>query len=244
MSLHIGRAVTLASADGQPLPAWLALPEGPPRGAIVVLQEIFGVNSHIRAVTERFAARGFAALAPALFQRLEPDTDSDTGMGVELGYTSDDMKAGIALKARAEALRGEGVQADVRAAVDWLAASTGQKVAVVGFCWGGLLAWRAACTLPQLSAAVCYYGGGMTQPAERSRQPGCPVMAHFGRQDHVISVDSVQAFSQAQPQARVFLYDADHGFNCDQRASYDDAAALSARDRSLAFLDECLKPAA
>lgn len=240
MAQHTGQAVILPTPDGFSLPAWVAMPEGAPRGAVVVLQEIFGVNSHIRAVTERFAARGFAAIAPALFHRLEPDVLSDMGMGVELGYTSADMQAGIALKARAEAQADDRVQVDIRTAVDWMAAHTGQKVGVVGFCWGGLRAWRAACALPQLSAAVCYYGGGMTGEHERSQQALCPVMAHFGRADAHISVDSVLAFDQAQPDAEVFLYDADHGFNCDQRASYDEASARVARDRTLAFFDEHL----
>lgn len=234
---HIGQLVNLQTPDGGVLPSWVAIPEGPLRGAVVVLQEIFGVNSHIRAVTERFAARGFAAVAPALFYRLAP---CDT-LGVELGYSEADVVRGRELKAQAEALPAPGVQMGVRTAVDWLASTTGEKVGAVGFCWGGLLAWRAACTLPQLSAAVCYYGGGMTNPEERSRQPLCPVMAHFGRRDAIISQDSVLAFDQAQPQAQVFLYDADHGFNCDQRASYDDASALSARDRTLAFFDEKLR---
>lgn len=230
---HTGQLLNLPTLDGRQLPAWAAIPEGPLRGAVVVLQEIFGVNSHIRAVTERFAARGFAAVAPALFYRLAP---CDT-LGVELGYADADMQAGRQFKAQAEALPAPGVQQDIATVIDWLARTTGQKVGAVGFCWGGLLAWRAACSLPQLSAAVCYYGGGMTSPEERSRQPLCPVMAHFGRKDHFISQDSVLAFDQAQPQAQVFLYDADHGFNCDQRASYDDAAARSARDRTLAFFD-------
>lgn len=234
---HIGQLVNLQTPDGGVLPSWVAIPEGPLRGAVVVLQEIFGVNSHIRAVTERFAARGFAAVAPALFYRLAP---CDT-LGVELGYSEADVVRGRELKVQAEALPAPGVQMGVRTAVDWLASTTGEKVGAVGFCWGGLLAWRAACTLPQLSAAVCYYGGGMTNPEERSRQPLCPVMAHFGRRDAIISQDSVLAFDQAQPQAQVFLYDADHGFNCDQRASYDDASALSARDRTLAFFDEKLR---
>ncbi|MDR3005691.1 MAG: dienelactone hydrolase family protein [Acidovorax sp.] len=229
----LGQTLTLHPPDGRALPAWLAMPEGPLRGAVVVVQEIFGVNSHIRAVTERFAARGFAALAPALFHQFEP---SDP-LGVELGYAPADVQAGLRFKAQAEALPPPGMQQDIGAAVDWLASNTGQKVGAVGFCWGGLLAWRAACQLPQLSAAVCYYGGGMTSPEERSRSPQCPVLAHFARLDAHIPLDGVLAFDQAQPQVQVQLYDADHGFNCDQRASYDDASALVARDRTLAFLD-------
>ena len=229
----LGQTLILQTPGGRPLPAWVSMPDGPLRGAVVVVQEIFGVNSHIRAVTERFAARGFAALAPALFHQLQPEGE----LGVELGYGEADVQIGRRLKAQAEALPPPGMQQDMGTAVDWLAATTGQKVGAVGFCWGGLLAWRAACQLPQLSAAVCYYGGGMTLLEERGRSPQCPVLAHFARQDAHIPLDGVLAFDQAQPQVQVQLYDADHGFNCDQRASYDDASALVARDRTLAFLD-------
>ena len=220
--------VELTAADGSQLPAWVVLPEGKPRGAVVVLQEIFGVNAHIREVAGRYAAQGYAVVAPALFTRVRP--------GVDLGYGEADMKEGIALKAAAEKLPAPGLQADIEAAVAYAADQVpGGKVGVVGFCWGGLWSWRSACELPSLSAAVCYYGGGMTGEMEASRQARCPVMAHFGRQDRHISVASVQEFQQAQPQARVFLYEADHGFNCDQRPAYDEAAAQLANERTLAF---------
>ena len=241
MPMSLGRAVTLHTPDGLELPAWAALPEGPLRGAVVVVQEIFGVNSHIRAVTERFAARGFAALAPALFHRLEPQARHDAPMGIELGYTADDVQKGRSLKSRAEALPGDlTVAQDLCAAVDWLAEQTGQKVGMVGFCWGGLLTWRAAALLPQLSAAVSYYGGGMTLPEERARTPQCPVMAHFGREDAHIPLDGVIALSQAHPGVQVHVYEAGHGFNCDQRPDYDDASAVQAKDRTLAFFDQYL----
>lgn len=226
----MGQFVPLTSKDGVVAPAWVAQPDGPPQGAVVVLQEIFGVNSHIRAVADRFAARGYVAVAPSLFTRLEAD--------VELGYSPDDMQRGIRLKAAAEALPAPGVMAEVEAAVAHAASLVpGGKVGIVGFCWGGLLSWRAACQLPQLAAAVCYYGGGMTTAAEAARQPLCPVLAHFGRQDTHIPLEGVQAFARAQSGVQVHVYDADHGFNCDQRGSYDEAAALAARDRSLAFFD-------
>src|SRR2546427_422054 len=113
-------------------------------------------------------------------------------------------------------------------------------ICIVGFCWGGRGAWRAACNRPSLSAAACYYGGGMTTPLEMGREPLCPVIAHFGRRDSHIPVDAVQAFAQAQKHVQVHLYDADHGFNCDQRSAYDEASALQARDRTLAFFDQQL----
>ena len=165
----MGQFVQLMAADGVQIPAWVAQPEGPVRGALVVAQEIFGVNAHIRAVTDRLAARGFVAIAPALFTRLEPD--------VELGYDAEGMARGKALKAAAEALPGEGVLQDIRAAAQWVQQSSGERVGMLGFCWGGLLTWRAAQQLDELSAAVCYYGGGMTVAPEMARMPRIPVMA-------------------------------------------------------------------
>ncbi len=228
----MGSFVDLTAADGFAVPAWVAEPEGTPRGGVVVLQEIFGVNAHIRGVADRFAARGYVAVAPATFARAKP--------GVELGYSDADMQAGFALKTAVEQLPGAGVMPDIQAAIDHAAARSGGKVGIVGFCWGGLLTWRAACELHGLAAAVCYYGGGMTTAEESARQPQCPVLAHFGSRDHWISQDSVQAFSRAQPQVQVHVYDADHGFNCDQRGSYDEAAAVAARERTLAFFAQHL----
>ncbi len=228
----MGNFVNLTSADGFTAPAWVAVPEGPVRGAIVVLQEIFGVNSHIQAVADRFAARGYVAVAPSMFARVQAD--------VNLGYTSQDMGSGMALKAATEALPAPGAMAEVQAAIAHAAAISGGKVGIVGFCWGGLMTWRAACTLPGLSAAVSYYGGGITSDEEVARQPKCPVMAHFARLDHWIPVDGAEAFGRAHPEVQLHFYDADHGFNCDQRGSYDEASAMQARDRSLAFFDQHL----
>ena len=228
----MGQFVDLTSGDGFVFPAWVARPDVAPRGAVVVLQEIFGVNSHIRAVADRFAARGYLAVAPSTFHRVKP--------GVELGYTADDMQAGMGLKAAVEALPAPGVMPDIQAAIDHAAEQSGRKVGIVGFCWGGLLTWRAACALRGLSAAVPYYGGGVTTAEEVARQPQVPVLAHFGERDHWIPVDSVQAFAKAHPDVEVHLYAADHGFNCDQRGSYDAAAAKTAYERTLAFFAQHL----
>lgn len=223
----MGQFVQLMAEDGTQIPAWVAEPEGPVRGALVVAQEIFGVNAHIRAVTDRLAAQGFVAVAPALFTRLAWD--------VQLGYGGEDVARGKALKAAAEALPGEGVMADIRAAAQWAQQRSGGRVGMVGFCWGGLLAWRAASLVDEIAAAVCYYGGGMTVAPELQRRPQVPVMAHFGKADALIPVESVQAFSHAHPTVQVHCYEADHGFNCDQRASYDARSAVQAQDRTLAF---------
>lgn len=228
----MGQFVQLQSADGFALPAYVAQPAGPAKGAVVVLQEIFGVNSHIRAVADGYAAEGYLAVAPATFARVKPD--------VELGYSEADMGAGFALKTAVEALPAPGVLQDIQAAIDYAGQAAGGKVGVVGYCWGGLLSWRAACQLHGLSAAVCYYGGGMTGPDEAARQPKCPVIAHFGNQDHWIPLDTVEAFKKTQPGVEVHVYEANHGFNCDQRGSYNEAAAVLARQRSLAFFAQQL----
>ena len=223
----MGQFTNLTAADGFSVPTYVAQPAGKPRGAVVVLQEIFGVNPHIRAVADRFAEQGYLAVAPATFERVKP--------GVELGYLDADMGAGSELKTAVDALPGAGVLQDIQAAIDHAAQASGGKVGIVGFCWGGLLTWRAACLLKGLSAAVPYYGGGITSEDEIARQPQCPVMAHFGDQDHWIPMEGIEAFTKAHPEVEVHVYPANHGFNCDQRGSYNEAAARLASERTLAF---------
>ena len=223
----MGQFIKLKSADGTAVPAYACEPAGQPRGAVVVLQEIFGVNSHIRSVAEGYAAEGYFAIAPSTFHRTKAD--------VELGYTEADMNAGSALKTAVEALPAPGVMPDIQAAIDYAAKAGGGKVGIVGYCWGGLLTWRAACTLTGLAAAAPYYGGGMTAGDEPARKPKVPVMAHFGDQDHWIPLDSIVAFKKAQRGVQVHLYAANHGFNCEQRGSYNEAAAKLARQRTLEF---------
>jgi len=221
----MGQFTEIKAADGQTIPAYVAQPEGQAKGGIVVIQEIFGVNSHIRSVADGYAQQGWLAIAPATFHRVKPDVD--------LGYEQDDMTQGMALKNAVEKLPAPGVMQDIQAAIQY-AAQAG-KVGIVGYCYGGLLTWRAACTLDGLSAAVPYYGGGVTTADEVARQPKCPVLAHFGDQDHWISLESVEAFRKAHPEVEVHVYHANHGFNCDQRGSYNAEAAKLARERSLAF---------
>ncbi len=228
----MSETVVLKAADGFECPNYVARPAQRARGAVVVLQEIFGVNSHIRSVADDFAQQGYLALAPALFHRVRS--------GVELGYTSADVEQGRGLKSDAEALPAPGVLADVASAIAYAATQGVGKVGIVGYCWGGLLVWRSACTLPGLGAAVAYYGGGMTAAAEVARQALCPVMCHFGEQDHAIPIDGVHAFAKAHPSALVHVYPAQHGFNCDQRASHDAPSATLARQRTLEFFAQHL----
>lgn len=226
----MGQTTELTSADGFKFPVYVAEPKGKAKGGLVVLQEIFGVNSHIRSVADGYAAEGYFVVAPHTFHRAKA--------GVELGYKEDDMKAGFALKTAVEDLPAPGVMPDIQAAINH-AAQAG-KVGIVGYCWGGLLTWRSACALNGLSAAVPYYGGGMTVGEDAERQPTVPVMVHFGDQDHWIPIDTVEAFKKAHPQVTVHVYNANHGFNCDQRGSYNEAAAKLARERTLAFFAQHL----
>lgn len=227
----MGNFIDLKAADGVVFPAYVAQPAGVAKAGIVVVQEIFGVNSHIRSVADGYAAQGYLAVAPSTFHRVKP--------GVDIGYGPDEMAEGMALKAAVEALPSPGVMQDLQAAIGH--ASQAGKVGMVGYCWGGLLTWRAACMLDGLAAAAPYYGGGMTTPDEAARVPRVPVMAHFGDQDHWISLESVEAFKRAHPDVEVHIYPANHGFNCDQRASYDEPSARLARERTLAFFDRHLR---
>ena len=223
----MGHAIELKSIGGLAFDAYVAQPKKTPRAAIVLLQEIFGVNAHIRAVADGFALAGFLVIAPATFSRLQKH--------VNLGYSAEDVAAGRDLKNRAESLPAPGVMAEVQAAITHASFASKGKVGVVGYCWGGLLSWRAATRLSGIQAAVTYYGGGITLEPELSAQPLCPVLSHFGVQDALIPMPTVEAFKQAQPSVDVQIYDADHGFNCDHRGSYNAAAAELALERTLGF---------
>jgi carboxymethylenebutenolidase len=224
----MGSFKNITSSDGFAFPAYVTQPTGAPKGAIVVLQEIFGVNNHIQAVADAYAAQGYLAVAPSTFHRVQTD--------VNLGYTTDDVNTGKALKAAAEAIQPQ-VMLDVQAAVDFAVKQlpAGKKVGVVGYCWGGLLTWRAASLIQGISAAVPYYGAGMTVGTELARQPHCPVMVHFGDQDASIPMDTVRTFVAAQPEVEVQIYMANHGFNCDHRGAFNAPAAELAFKRTLEF---------
>jgi len=219
----MGQMIELTAADGFRLAAWRADPAGTPRGGLVVVQEIFGVNGHIRSVCDGYAADGYRVIAPALFDRYQ--------RGVDIGYTPEDVARGRELKALAAV---DPALSDVAAARDALTGAG--RVGVVGYCWGGYVAWLAAARLAGFAGAVPYYGGGMLDAV--GERPRCPVMAHFGERDGMIPVAGVRQFAAAHPAVQVFVYPADHGFNCDQRGSYDAPAARLARERTLAFLRE------
>lgn len=223
---NMGETITLTCKDGVQISAYRARPQGRPKGGMVVLQEIFGVNHHIRAVADKYAAAGYLSIAPALFDRVEK--------GVELGYGMEDRPRAMDLRGRTKLAE---TLADVAAAIE--AAKEGGKVGVVGYCWGGTLAYAAACRLPGVAAAVGYYGGGIAGIA--SEKPRIPLMLHFGERDKHIPLSDVERIRAAQPEVPVFVYAADHGFNCDERESYDAAAAQEAELRTMEFFAAELK---
>lgn len=217
----MGELISLTANDGFELDAWQEKPDTDPRGGIVVIQEIFGVNQHIREVAAGFAAEGYLAVAPAIFDR--------AGKGIELGYDEDGIKTGAGI-ARGK-LEMENTLRDLQAAIDH--AATAGKVGVVGYCFGGLLTWLCAGRASGVAAAVGYYGGGIAGSLDAA--PQVPTMLHFGEHDAHIPMSDVDKIREAYPDVTVHVYDADHGFNCDHRQSFDREAATLARERSLAF---------
>jgi carboxymethylenebutenolidase len=215
----MGELTTIMARDGHEFQAWLTAPAGRARGAVVVIQEIFGVNGHIRSVADGFAAAGYTAIAPSLFDRVR--------RGIELKYTPADMQEGAGYRKQIDA---ETALKDIAAAAAVVKHSG--RTGVVGYCWGGTLAYLAACTLP-LAAAVVYYGrlGDYLE-----RKPRCPVQYHYGSEDRSIPLSDVERVRAAQPAASLYVYEgAGHGFNCEQRDSYDASAAALARTRTLDF---------
>lgn len=220
----MGEQITLTADDGHRFAAYRARPAGTPRGGLVVVQEIFGVNSHIRRVTDGFAAEGYLAIAPALFDRIE--------RGFETGYAPADIERGRAVRGK---LAVEDALKEVRATVKALAAAN-VRVGVVGYCFGGTVAWLAATRVDGVAAAVSYYGGGVAEAA--AEQPRCPVIFHWGETDASIPKEHRDLVHQHHPALTQYVYPAGHGFNCDERGSYDAASARTARERTLTFFQQ------
>jgi carboxymethylenebutenolidase len=223
----MGQIVELKAQDGHQLDAYVSTPEGEPIGALVVIQEIFGVNSHIRSIADGYAKDGFLAIAPALFDRTEK--------GVELKYDGEDMKRAYELYGK---LDPKTALLDVAAAFA-KAKESGKGVGLIGYCYGGLMSWLSATRGPSVEmepkCTVGYYAGGVGSVA--TEEPSCPVLLHFGGSDTHIGPEQIEAVRSAHPDVTIYVYDgAEHGFNCDQRSSYNPEAAKLARERSLEFL--------
>jgi len=209
--------ITLSASDGHKFQAWWAPPQGKPKAGMVVIQEIFGVNNHIRDVTNRFAKEGYLAIAPALFDRYKRN--------FEVGYTEPDIAAGREIMGKVD---WDKALLDIEAAR--VSLSSLGSIGVVGFCMGGSLAWLSSTRLP-FKAAVCYYGGQVAKYAKEKCL--CPTIMHFGKQDQGIPMTTVDEFKAAQPKIPVFLYDAGHGFACNERGSFNQVAADEAWKRTL-----------
>jgi carboxymethylenebutenolidase len=225
----MGEFTTIMARDGHEFQAWLAAPPARPRGAVLVIQEIFGINSHIRQLTDGFAAEGYTAIAPSLFDRVR--------RGIELGYTPADMQEGAGYLKQ---LTPETTLRDLAAAAAVVRNSG--RTASVGYCFGGSMSYVAACQLP-IACAVVYYGRVANY---LDQKPRCPVLYHFGTEDKSIPLADVERVrAAARPDSPLYLYEgAGHGFNCDQRPSYNPQAAALARTRTLDFLNRYLVGAA
>jgi carboxymethylenebutenolidase len=223
----VGKHFTLTASDKHQLGAYRADAKGPAKGGIVVIQEIFGVNKHIRAVCDRLAEEGYNAVAPALFDRTEKD--------FECGYTPDEIANARKFVA---APNWDAMLKDTQAAIDEL--KKDGPVAIIGFCMGGTIAFLAATRLTGISCAIAYYGGAIAKFADE--KPKVPVQLHFGEKDQSIPMSDVEAIKAKQPQAETYVYaGAAHGFHCDERGSYNDEAAKTAWPRSMEFLKKHVK---
>lgn len=223
----MGQTVTLTASDGFKLGGYRADPASAPKGAIVVIQEIFGVNSHIRNICDRLANEGYVAIAPAIFDRMEPNFES--------GYSPDEVAVARKFIANPDF---PAMMRDTQAAVD--AVKSVGPVGIVGFCLGGSIAYAAATKFSGLSAAVGYYGGMVVRFADD--KPTVPTQLHFGEKDTGIPLTDVETIKAKRPDVEVFVYPgAQHGFNCDERASYDKPSADLAWQRTLACFGTHLK---
>jgi carboxymethylenebutenolidase len=224
--IHMGKMIQLTASDGHKLAGYLAEPAGKPKGGLIAAMEIFGVNNHIRSVADGYAADGYLVLAPALFDRVQP--------GYEAGYTQEEIQKGIAI---IQKINLDDTMKDIAAALQRIAAAG--KTGIVGWCWGGTVAWKAAASVAGLACAVPYYGGGI--PGLIGLQPKCPVMFHWGETDQSIPLEKAREFAAAHKDQTHYFYAAGHGFNCDQRASYHGDSAKLARTRTLEFLAKQLR---
>jgi carboxymethylenebutenolidase len=223
----VGKDIKLTASDKFQLGAYRADPSGVPKGAIVVIQEIFGVNHHIRSVCDRLAGEGYVALAPSIFDRIEPDFTS--------GYSPDEIANARKFVANPD---WSAMLRDTQAAID--AVKDVGPVGIVGFCLGGSVAYAASTKLTGLKAAVGYYGGAIARFADD--KPKLPTQLHFGEKDAGIPLSDVETIKAKRPEVEVFVYPgAQHGFHCDERASYDKTSADIAWPRSMTFFAKHLK---
>lgn len=217
----MGRNIELTASDGHKFSAYVAEPAGKPKGALIVVMEIFGVNSHIKRVTDEFAGDGYLAIAPAFFDRVQ--------RGLDVGYSPPEIESARALMQK---MNFNDPLKDVEAAKQHVASAG--KTGIVGYCWGGALTFKSACNVNGLACAVAYYGGAI--PNLANEKPKCPMMFHWGETDHSIPLDKAKEVAEKHKDQIHYFYPAGHGFNCEQRGSYHAESAKIARERTLEFL--------
>lgn len=217
----MGHNVRLTAEDGHQLDAYICKTEGDAKGALILVQEIFGINAHIKSVCAQYASLGYTTIAPALFDRKQQD--------VELDYTAEGVAAGIEYK---NSIPDDSALMDIAAAAKYV--NTGPKVSIIGYCWGGKLTYLAASKVSGLFKAIGYYGGGIASVIDQN--PQIPTLLHFGDQDTAIPLSEVDEIRTRHPEIEVHTYAAGHGFNCDARGSYNKEAADLALKRTLDFL--------
>jgi carboxymethylenebutenolidase len=216
--------IELTASDGHKFSAYRADPVDAPKGAVVVIQELFGVTAHIQKVADAFAARGYVAIAPSLFDRIKP--------GVNLGYDESGLADGTAV---AQQIETQQALADIQTTVDAVK-GTG-KVAVVGYDWGGDLAYASANRVNGIACVVGYYGGGIVNDYQEKRK--VPTLLHFGEDDALIQIEDITQFRAYRPDVSAFTYPgAAHGFNCDERGSFQEEAAQKALERTLFWISQ------
>ena len=216
--------IEITAKDNHRFTAYISQPSGKPKAGIVIIQEIFGVNTHIKEVTDLYASKGYLCIAPSLFDRIEKN--------VNLNYDENGVSKGRNLKELCD----KDALKDVEASISVV--SSAGKVAVIGYCWGGSLSWRIGCEASNLSASICYYGGDI--PKLKDLEPKCKVLTHFGELDKGIPINDVKIFEKTQPEVLTYTYPADHGFNCDHRSQYNKTCANIALKRTLKFLEQNL----
>ena len=220
----MGQTITLTAKDGHKPTAYEAKPSGKARGGLVMIQEIFGVNNHMKRTADTYAAAGYHVVTPGFFDRV--------GKDIQLGYGEADIAKGREIRGK---LNWDQILADVQAGIDAVKGSG--KLGIIGYCFGGSVAWLGATRFKDFSASVCFYGGNIAQFSEE--KPNCPVQMHFGETDHAIPLSDVGKIRANQgAKVEIQVYPAGHGFNCDERGSYHEPSAALARDRALAFLKQ------
>ena len=214
--------IEITAKDNHQFSAYISQPSGKPKAGIVIIQEIFGVNAHIKEVTDLYASKGYLCIAPSLFDRIEKN--------VTLNYDETGVTKGRNLKELCD----KNALKDIEACITVV--SSAGKVGVIGYCWGGSLSWRIGCEASNLSASVCYYGGDI--PKLKNLKPNCNVLTHFGEFDKGIPIKDVKIFEKKRPEVLTYTYPADHGFNCNHRSQFNKTCADIALDRTLKFLEK------